>query len=646
MNESLAVGQFAIIDHEPVDRAPCVGIFRGRGPAGDRPELYLLSEGTTPVGEQFAAHVISSAGQAWAASDVSLTGSLLRLFVDAEKSLRDWNSKSIDQHQVRLGLGAIVRRGGQVVLAQVGPSLAFHLKEGAVRVYGPDEDHLQPLGGDRPAEPHLRGLVVGPGDRLLLISTGALELADHDLIAAILGLPPEEALRDLYQRVRSARSISVLLLTMPVDPLPGGAQQPPEQEAEFEIGGDTEAGSEDEFVIGLDTPASGFSSEPYQPSLFLIGGRRVPPGSVDPAQSKSNIRSHLPELEEDPLEPLRPVSGVSPLGPAGIDGTDGLLDGSAPPGPDSAREPGSERPRMTRRNPRSGESFSRGLLRRDDPVVQSPRDVHTAPRVEVLAQERKALDRAIGATDEAFGIEAGEAIASTLPLIHERGSHGGRWRASGALSQRRSPLERVRRLRALPIAIIALAAVLVVALFVLPGQFSESSEERYVRLVADAGEAILTAQEEEDPGVRRDLLTEAWAMLLEARDLHSEASEVVRLLEDVSVMLQKMDAVRSPVLVETVASLAEFGEAPLAVTRLAVGEAHVFLLDPTAGVVVAVALNGSERKVAYEREVETGAGAPVAITGLDTATLGREMLLIDEANSLWSLEVVRRVRAV
>ncbi|MBK9342948.1 MAG: hypothetical protein IPN07_07890 [Dehalococcoidia bacterium] len=131
MTEPLQVGQFAIVDGEPVDRGPNAGVFRGKGPADDRAELFLLAEGTTPAGEAFAGHVISDLGQVFAGLDMSLTGSLGRLFQEAERNVGDWNRKSIAQHRVALGLSAFGRRGEQAVIAQAGPTAAFLLSRRA-----------------------------------------------------------------------------------------------------------------------------------------------------------------------------------------------------------------------------------------------------------------------------------------------------------------------------------------------------------------------------------------------------------------------------------------------------------------------------------------------------------------------------------
>ncbi|MGH2610373.1 MAG: hypothetical protein ACRDHF_14935, partial [Tepidiformaceae bacterium] len=146
MTDALRVGQFAIVDHEPVDRGPNAGVFRGRGPQDDRAELFIVAEGTTPAGEAFAGHVISALGQAFTSLDMSLTGALRRLFLEADQSVRDWNARSVAQHRVSLGLSCFGRRGAQSVIAQAGPTVAYHLSGGRVTAYSPSDEHARPIG--------------------------------------------------------------------------------------------------------------------------------------------------------------------------------------------------------------------------------------------------------------------------------------------------------------------------------------------------------------------------------------------------------------------------------------------------------------------------------------------------------------------
>ncbi|MFQ5380297.1 MAG: hypothetical protein ACE5EF_01560 [Dehalococcoidia bacterium] len=632
MSEPLAVGQFAIVDHEPVDRGPCVGVFHGRGPAGDRPELYVLAEGTSTAGEQFAAHVISAAGQAWAAVDMSLTGSLRRLFAEAERNLRDWNDKSIAQHRVSLGLSAVARRGRQVVLAQAGPSLAFHLKSGSARLYGPEAEHARAIGGsNRPTAPQLRGLVVEPGDRVLLINTAALEVADQDLIGAILSLPADEVLRDLYQRVREARSISVLLLTLPEAADSGHPSTQPRDE-EPTIGED-EAGAEGEFIIGVDTPSP--SESAYQPSLFIAPAGASTAGQGDAPRSFSPraISEELPAVQEALLEPLRRAAGEHGLVFMDRSSTDSPSESAQ----GEARTPGARASEVrARRGARGGESFYRGLRPTDRAVPRPPASAGDAPPVEALARHRREQSSPRSG-DATATLEATAQLAAGTSLVEVREGPRGRWRGSGSIGGR----QRLRPPQAswLLISLVLLAAVLGVALFALPSQFRESSDERYARLVAEAGAAVAAAQDEEDPAARREMLTVARATLLEAREVHRGGSEVSRLVEDVTTALAQLDAVFTPVSVEEVASLEEFGDQPLAISRLVVGSGVVYMLDPAAGLVVAVATNGGDKGVAFQADEALGTGTPIAAAALEAEPGDSRVVLLDDANALWLLHL-------
>jgi len=630
MSEPLAVGQFAIVDHEPVDRAPCAGVFHGRGPAGDRPELYVLAEGTSTAGEQFAAHVVSAAGQAWAAVDMSLTGSLRRLFAEAERNLRDWNQKSITQHQVSLGLSAVARRGRQVVLAQAGPSLAFHLKSGSARIYGPEGEHASAIGESDRQMPQLRGLVLEPGDRLLLINTAALELADQDLIGAILSLPADQVLRDLYHRVREARSISVLLLTMPApadsrDKSPDGGNEEPAI-------GEGQIGGGEEFIIGAGTLSP--SEAPYQPSLFISPAGAGTPSERPESLRPRSISEELPAVEPALLEPLRRAAGEYGLI---------LMDRSAQassPADDSSdpRSPGSRASDVrARRDAREGESFYRGLQPAERPRQRPPVPGRQAPPVEALARSRRS--QSAGQLRGGEGtIETATQFAAGTSLVQVRDTPGGRWKGGGALSGERRTVG-LPQPSWLLLSFLLLAGVVAIALFVLPSHFRESADERYARLVREAGSAVAAAQDEADPAVRRDMLTVARAELLEARELHGGGSEVVRLIEDVTASLAQLDAVFTPVSVEEVASLEEFGDQPLAISRLVVGAGVVYMLDPTAGVVVAVATNGGDKSVVFEADSDLGTGTPVAVAALGAEPGEGQVIVLDDANRLWLIHL-------
>ncbi|MEX1104315.1 MAG: hypothetical protein WED87_08695, partial [Dehalococcoidia bacterium] len=258
MTDTLRVGQFAIVDHEPVDRGPNAGVFHGRGPHDDRAELFIVAEGTTPAGEAFAGHVISALGQAFTSLDMSLTGALRRLFLEADNNVRDWNARSVAPHRVSLGLSCFGRRGAQAVIAQAGPTVAYHLSGRRVTAYSPGEEHSRAI-GTASTVPQLSRINLSQGDRVLLISTAALHDLDDEIIGGILALPEDQVLADLYHRLSHLRHLTAVLVTT------AGTQA---DVARRPAGSDD---SEDGPVIdatrrNIDVDAGGST---YQPHLFI-----------------------------------------------------------------------------------------------------------------------------------------------------------------------------------------------------------------------------------------------------------------------------------------------------------------------------------------------------------------------------------------
>jgi hypothetical protein len=227
--------------------------------------------------------VVSALGHSFATLDMSLTGSLRRLFIEAERNLHDWNRKSIAQHRVSIGLTAFGRRGDQAVLAQAGPSVSFLLHEGAVTTYGTDEEHARAIGAG-PVVPQLTRIPFTEGDRLLMVSSPALQRLDDELIAGILQLPEEQVLPDLYRRVQGMRQVTVILVTGL------SAQKRREQKP----------AAEEEFVI--DATAAGDSGNGdgamFQPSLFIDG---------EPDSAANGVRSQLREVQARTIEAVVPI---------------------------------------------------------------------------------------------------------------------------------------------------------------------------------------------------------------------------------------------------------------------------------------------------------------------------------------------------
>ena len=628
MTEPLQIGQFAIVDHEPVERGPNAGTFTGRGPAGERAELYLLAEGTTPAGESFAGHVISSAGQRWQTLDISVTGALREVFAEADASLREWNRKSIAQHRVRIGLSAIARKGEQTILAQAGPSVVFHWMPEGVQVYAPDEEYATPLGMNEAAEPQLRRIDLRSSDRLLLISTAALSQMDDDIVAGILGLPPDTVLPNLFRRVRGLRDVTALLLAGE-----SGVQSVlPPGEGSGVIGAGPEPG------------ARGEDGRPgFQPSLFISDR-----GEDDVAVARRQILAVSERLRarEAVLPSLAATTAVpAPLRrAAGGEEFRGYIEtrstASAGAGTMAPGRLVAGRSDVTPTAGNAGQrdaSFTRSLSRRRA-ALPPARPVSDAPLAAEMAANRIAAQQpvALASTGGESLVRDGSAAIDSTPLVKVRSSAGGRWRPDGPLSKRE-----LIPAGSLPptwmIVVAGLAVLLVVVGFIAgPQLIGRSDDERFISLVNDAERNLASARALQDPTERRSALTSAQALLLEARDLAPESTEVSRLLLEVTEGLNQLDGVRAPVSVEAIADLRQFGERPLTPDTLVAGGGQLFLLDGSGEQVVEVDVDGGAARTVYKSDGNLGQGRPIAIAYYDAPDLGVPALLVADANKkLW-----------
>jgi len=659
LTEPLQVGQFAIVDHEPVDRGPNAGIFHGRGPADDRAELYIVAEGTTPAGEAFAGHVVSAVGQAWGALDLSLTGALRRIFAAARRNLQDWNEKSIAQHRVSIGLTCFGRRGGQAVIAQAGPSVVFHLHDGQVRAHYSDEEHGQPIGMGSNAEPQLTRITIAPGDRLLLFSTAALRELDDDLIAGIIALPTDQVLPDLYRRLRDLRHLTALLVTAPARPAPPTRETAGAGPGEFVIGAGANEGSPQAL---LPSPPSEHPVETgFQPSLFIDG-----PG--EPARIQFRDVTHrsiasaapVPDTIAEIPRPLRRAAGDTLLAALAADRQTrvALARAASQVAVNAVNSAGSHShapswrtatahadvsvPDVERRRHRGG-SFSRGLVRDEAP----PRpnrvvDMDAVPLVDELAAEIRAATAvaAIGSAGpigDTIATENAVTVSHGGSLVRVRSDMGGRWRAGGSLSRRR-PVAAGQLPPTWLVIIVGLGILLtLVGALVVPGMMQRDESQRYTNLVDDAQKKFATSRVEQDPTARRKALTDAQALLLEAGDADPARTEAGQVLTEVAAAIAQMDAIKTPAVVDAIADLSQFGDKPIAPSRLVIGNEHVYILDNASFQVIAVTVASGQKEVIYAEDKDANRGRPVAMTWIENGEIGRDTLLVlDAGRNLWS----------
>ncbi len=626
MTEPLQVGQFAIVDGEPVDRGPNAGIFHGRGPADDRVELFVVAEGTTPAGEAFAAHVVSALGSSFAHLDMSLTGGLKRLVRTAAESVADWNAKSIAQHRVAIGLALFARRGDQGVLAQAGPSAAFLRTSDGLTRYLPSEAHARPLAFELDVEPQLTRVRFAPGDRLLLLSTAALRYLDEELLDGILRLPGDQALRELYHRLRGLRDVTVMLI-----------QRPPAEEAETPT-------PEEELIIDATGDAESDASDGIQPSLFIEDDHQV---DLERARrhllqvaERTRQRQGIAPGNQEPVslalaaggESLPNVAVAHERGAAARNALLALahqarLQLAESPSPQAslhAASPGKQ-------------SFSRSLTPPRTPPPPPPPPESDAPLAEELAAERRLTRRGPNSPAPASGPEPPVAGLRAEPLVRPRRRQG-RWRSRRVLAE--------RHLTAAPapppwlVVVVGLAILLTLVGFLAgPSAFDRGAERRWEDLVLDAQERLALADVQTDPSERRRLLEEAKASLLQARDLGGAQPEIDSWLGTVNEALQAMDAIRTPAAVTQVGDLGTFGDAPITPTHLLVGQRDAYILDAASRQIIRQPLTGDLASVIYAADANAGQGAPVAIALAESSESPSETLyVLDESRALWAFD--------
>ena len=672
MPEPLQIGQFAIVDHEPVERGPNAGMAQSRGAGDDRAELFLLAEGTTPAGEEFAAHLVSQAERSWKALDMSVTGALGHLFTQTQQSLREWNRKSIAQHHVGAGLICLAVQGSRAVIATRGPCVAFHTSGGATTAHVADEAYAAPLDGDNAPSPQLIPVTLQPGDRVLLASSPLPSEVDDELVGGILALPLDEVLPDLYRRVSHVRNVTVLLVASPIDaeaapPAPsrtGGA------EAEPVIGGGTTPPAVAPAEREEGDAESRRPQTMFQPSLFIDGG----PADASDARKQLEAIGARPRLqlaavattETEPLR-LRRVSGDDwvarllaeqraaasraaadaalsqpPAAPAAVRWRreHPAAEASAPPPPESSsRSPRPQRPG----------SFTRELTQRRPRPAPEHQAVSDAPLVSELAEGRRAeAARASAATlTETIAGEAQAASQRSRALVRVRGEMGGgRWKGGGTIGTRNHGGGMLP-----PTWLIVLGGigmlVLLVGWLTVPGLLESDEGERLAGLLDEAERELATADVQQDLSAKRAALTRAQGILLEASELEDGPALAEPLMSQVAGAIATMDAITPPAEVSVIADLSEFGETPVAAGRLAIGPSTIYLLDSTAGHVLATSTETGETSAVYPPAEATETPLPAAIAYSDMVELGGGALIIAmQDGSIWTYQPGTGAQAV
>jgi hypothetical protein len=191
------------------------------------------------------------------------------------------------------------------------------------------------------------------------------------------------------------------------------------------------------------------------------------------------------------------------------------------------------------------------------------------------------------------------------------------------------PSVRVPRLAVF--AVVALIVLGLVAWWQIPGGVQESREARFTALLADARAANARAQAADDPGIKRQLLTDAKQDLDDAAKIHNDNGELLALRADVDAAIGVMDAVYEVREFTPVADLLQVVTGELSVVQAVIGGDDAYLLDAEGMRVLRLPLDGGSAPETIVAEGEfAGAmqtGRPLRIAWAEQSGL---LLVIDD----------------
>jgi hypothetical protein len=244
------VGRFCVADGRVEEEGPWLGSLVRQRPDEEADELYVLIEPASPGSEEFTSQLVDVVTQLYGRDPLSLTGALTRSLRAAHEHLREWNRRSLREHQVGAGAGCLALRGGDAYLAQAGPALAYvRTAAGEFRRIVPaTSDFEHALGVAEEFEPQLTRIQLDPGDLVLVASTQLAEILPEAQIERILSRDSDEVLPELYLLCRDRPNMALVLLSCfepeperPPDFLTRGggsieqpAESPPEEAAAAE----------------------------------------------------------------------------------------------------------------------------------------------------------------------------------------------------------------------------------------------------------------------------------------------------------------------------------------------------------------------------------------------------------------------------
>ena len=218
----LWVSKFGIANGEATEDSPWVGAYpdpnRGEGSS----DLYVIVQPALPGSEEFCTDLRNAIGETFHKKKVSLTGGLLGALKAAHENLRDWNERSMQEHQIGAGVSVLAVRAREAYLGQAGPASAVFYRDFAATEIVPEFPEAQGLlGVAEEVWPQFTRYELVNGDRFVILTPGLTAKIGEEALAEVLQLPPDLALKDLFRRLRQESLCGAVLIA--VEPKPAQA---------------------------------------------------------------------------------------------------------------------------------------------------------------------------------------------------------------------------------------------------------------------------------------------------------------------------------------------------------------------------------------------------------------------------------------
>ncbi len=195
------VGRFAIVRGDVREHGPWL-VEQRRGHDGEAVRLLVLAEPADERSAGYCADVAAAVADLFAQEELSLTGGLVRAIRRAHSNLAEWNSRSLREHRVAIGVTCVALRGGEATIAQAGPGLVYLARAGAVRrVTTEGEPAAAPLGGEAGVAPQFVAAATADTS-ILLLGSAAERAAGRAELGRALAAPHDRVLGEVFRMVR------------------------------------------------------------------------------------------------------------------------------------------------------------------------------------------------------------------------------------------------------------------------------------------------------------------------------------------------------------------------------------------------------------------------------------------------------------